>query len=81
MAIALGAGLQQLGGGNKIGACLGGIEFGKQFARLVFIARIATEREECVRRKGQEPIQRQTTGNVFDMRVESPVFMRHDNGR
>ena len=79
MAIALGTGLQPALSGQKIGLCLGGIKFWKKLSRLVFVARVATQRAECVRRQRQKTVQRQAPGNVFDVRIQAPVFMHHQH--
>ena len=47
---------------------------------VVFLRR-ATELRHIIDAEGQETFRREAAGHVFDVRIETTVFVRHDNGR
>ena len=66
---------------DKVLAGLAGVELAKQLARLVLVARVAAQREQRVRRHGDELLQRQAARNVLDVRVEAAVLVHHQHHR
>ena len=67
--------LQNARSGYKIFPRFGLIQLGEQLTRLVFITRVPTQRCQGIRRKRYKIVQCQTSGNIFDVRVEPTVFM------
>ena len=72
--------LQPLGCRHKVFCGFLLVQGGKQGAGLVFIAGVAAQRGQRIRGQHQITFQRQTTGNVFNVRIQPPVFMHHQNG-
>ena len=72
---------QHVGGGDEILARLRLVELAEQRARVVFVARITAQREQRVRRKRDEVFQRQTTRDVFDMRIQAAVLVNDQHHR
>ncbi|MPN39469.1 hypothetical protein SDC9_186997 [bioreactor metagenome] len=68
-------------GCNEVFPRLALIEFLKQLTCLVFVAGVAPQREQCIRRKRDETIQRKAPGNVLDMRIEPTILMHHQHSR
>ncbi len=60
---------------DKILGGLGLIQLGKEFARLVFVTRVAAERRQGVGREGHEVVERHTPCDVFDVGIETAVFV------
>ena len=73
--------LEPVGGSQKVLAGFGLVDLGEKLACLVLITRVAAEREQRIRRKGDEAIERQTTGDVLDVRVQAAVFMDDQHSR
>ena len=78
-AVALRQGLQPARRGHKVFAGFGLVQLGKQGACLVFVTGVTPQRCQGVGRQYQIPFQRQPAGNVFDVGVEAPVFVHHQN--
>jgi hypothetical protein len=66
--------------GDEVGARLRLVQLGEQRARLVLVAGIAAQREQRVRRVGDEALQRQAARDVLDVRVQAAVLV-HDQDR
>ncbi len=59
---------------------LGLIELGKQLASLVFVAGVAAEGEQRVRGERDEVIQRHTTRDILDVRIQAAILVHHQDG-
>jgi hypothetical protein len=77
----LGALCEQLRRCDEVLPGLGLVEFLKQLARLVFVSWVAPEGEQGIRREGDEVVEGEPPGDVFNVRVEAAVFMDHQNRR
>ena len=73
--------LQPLGRSHKVFCCLLLVQGRKQGPGFVFIAGIASQGRQGIRRKDQIALQGEATGDVFNVWIQAPVFMHHQNGR
>ncbi len=81
LAIAVGVLAQDAGRLDEVGARFDLVELGEQGACLVLVAGVAAQREQGIGREGDEIVERHAARNVFDVRVEAPVFVHHQHGR
>ena len=72
---------QQLRRGNEVLPDLGLVQLAEQFARLVFVTGISAEREQRIRRERHEVVEREPTGDVFDVRIEAAVLVDDQHRR
>ena len=56
-------------------------QFGEQGTGRIFVTGIATQREQRIRCERDEAFQCKTSGDVFDMRVETAVLVHHQHHR
>src|SRR4029434_2296471 len=75
LARAVGPRLQPHGRRIQVLAHLRAIDFAEQFSTLGVVAGIAADRRQPIRREGHEVLERETTSDVLDVRIEPAVFM------
>src|ERR1035437_7651101 len=56
------------------------IELGEEVAGLVFVVRVPAERRQRVRREGDEVVDRQTSRDIFDVRIEAAILVHDEYG-
>ena len=65
----------EVGAGHQVFGAFRAIERAEEFHRRFFFTRVAAQRCQCVGGKGDVVFKREATGDIFDVRVESAVFM------
>ena len=76
-----GRAFSQPAAGDEVLARLGLIELREHLAGLVFVAGIAAEREQRVRRERDEVVERQAARDVLDVRVQPAVLVDDEDRR
>src|SRR4030095_9461074 len=79
---AIGKALQEVRRGDEIRPRFRLIELGEELARLVFVAGIAAQRIEPVRRERDEIVDGKTPRDILDVRIEPAILVYdEDSGK